>query len=79
MKFTTTISFILILACVPALCAGWGRVSYDHGFGAPTCGLKKFVTKEKMSTASFEPWTSGLIARCANSMVVWAVVLQECR
>ena len=31
-----------------------------------------------MSTASFEPWISGLIARRANSMAVWAVVLQEC-
>ena len=32
-----------------------------------------------MSTANFEPWTSGLIARHANSMGVWGVVLQECR
>ena len=64
---------------VPALHAGWGRVPYNHAFSAPTCELKKFVTKEKMSTPSFEPWTSGLIAGHTNKMSVWAVVLQECR
>ena len=66
-----------VLARVPALRAGWGRVSYDrasHMWAKKVCD-----EKEKMSTASFEPWTSGLIARRANSMGVWAVVLQECR
>ena len=28
----------IILDCVPALRAGWGRVSYDHAFGTLTCG-----------------------------------------
>ena len=35
---------------------------------------KKFV-KRKMSTACFEPWTSGLTAGCVDNMSVWAVVL----
>ena len=45
--------FIYVLARVPALCAGWGRVSYDCAFGAPTCGLKKFVTKGKNVHSKF--------------------------
>ena len=51
-----------VLKRLPALRAGWGRVPYDHTFGASTCvhPQKKFVTKEKMSTACFKPWTSGL-------------------
>ena len=60
---------------VPALRAGWGCVPHD----CIICRLKKFVTKGKISTASFKPWTSGLIAGRANNMGVWAVVLQECR
>ena len=30
--------YIYILARVPALRAGWGRVTYDRVFSAPTCG-----------------------------------------
>ena len=42
-----------ILACVPALREGWGRVSYDHAFGAPTCGLKKICDKRKNAHSKF--------------------------
>ena len=41
------ISVINVLARVPALRAGRGRVSYDHAFGASTCGLKKVCDKRK--------------------------------
>ena len=54
-----------ILGRVSALHAGWGHVPYNRTFGAPTYGLKKFVTK--MPTASLNP---RLIARHANKIGV---------
>ena len=47
MAFPDIVSCIVILARVPALRAGWGHVSYDRAFGAPTCGLKKVCDKRK--------------------------------
>ena len=48
-------SYIFILERVPALRAGWGCVAYDHTFTAPTCALKKFVTKEKCPQQILNP------------------------
>ena len=72
---TSFSAVIITLECLPAVCASGGHVPYNPAFGAPTCAVCekkfKFVTKEKMSTVRFQPWTSGLTARYADSMGVW--------
>ena len=42
-----------VLARVPALRAGWGHVTCDRTFGAPTCGLKKVCDKRKNVHSKF--------------------------